>query len=159
MYRRACSSFYFTIKDLRQAALSVLGLSPSTVTASDIKQQYQTLALKYYKGGEISDRKFSKISAAFEILVKSDGTLRENTDYILWKASFTDPHTLFQQHCCYENERSGNSFRKKVSQRFDVCPASQSMRASAKRDFSCTSTHQEDRIVFERCTRQRLISV
>mmetsp|Transcript_8983 Transcript_8983/g.13808 ORF Transcript_8983/g.13808 Transcript_8983/m.13808 type:complete len:160 (+) Transcript_8983:155-634(+) len=159
MYRKACSSFYFTIKDLRQAALSVLGLSPSTATASDIKQQYQTLALKYCKGGELSDNKFAKISAAFEILVKSDGTLRENIDYILWKASFTDPHTLFQQHCCYENEGSGNSFRKKISQRYDVCPASQSMRASIKRDISCTSTHQDDSICLVRCTRQRLVSV
>jgi len=100
------SSFFFTIKALRKSALAILELS---VDASifEVKAQYRKLALKYYPDKVIGEEekkmaaydKFSKISAAYELLLNDDCREENMMNSVLCATSFTDPYQLFEQHC------------------------------------------------------------
>mmetsp|Transcript_26653 Transcript_26653/g.39429 ORF Transcript_26653/g.39429 Transcript_26653/m.39429 type:complete len:225 (-) Transcript_26653:152-826(-) len=96
----------FKEQELQASALAVLELPPNA-SHQGIRTQFRRLALKYHpdkvynnteEAKNIARDRFSKISAAYELLTNGDKMRLENENPVLYASRFTDPYQLFQQH-------------------------------------------------------------
>lgn len=114
------SSFFFTIKSLRNSALAVLHLAPNASFCM-AKAQYRRLSIKYYPTAAMSNdarlfahENFSKVSAAYELLMTINNASLDETDSTLFSSlNFTDPYLLFKRHCLCFSDIASRTFESK----------------------------------------------